>query len=488
MAIQQEQLNESSPTHRWWVLVIASLSTLLASVSAADIALALKPMLGEFHAGSQALVWVSLAYLVPFATVLLVAGKLADTYGHRGVLLGSLALFTVTSALGFVAWDVPSTIVIRALEGIGGAGLLVSLAFVSLSFPGEGRGLALGLWRAALLAGTVGGPPLGGLLVATLGWRSTMWAMAPFALIALVLGWLLLRQVPGEAGAVRRFDWGGALATVVGLSAFVVALNFTGSAASGSSTSSAGSSMGGGAGGIGTLSTVLYLVFLLSAVVFWWAVRHQPHPIIQLRLFTIPRFVYANLGTLIICVGMFSVMFFVPLFLQFQQGYSTLEAASAVLPVTVAAFLFGLLGGYLGERFGDALPSLVGFGLLAVGFVLLAQLTPSTPYSVTAIALTISGIGMSLPLAPTASAALGSVPQDSAGEASGIFNLFHNLGRPFGLATLGAILAVQSTASYQQIFWLSAIVAAVGALTALGLGWRVPARKQPAPGRPEVVH
>ncbi|GAC1343132.1 MAG: DHA2 family efflux MFS transporter permease subunit [Ktedonobacteraceae bacterium] len=491
MTTQQKQLNERSFIHRWWVLVIASLATLLAAASAADIALALKPMLDEFHAGSQALVWVSLAYLVPFATVLLVAGKLADTYGHKGVLLWSLALFTVTSALGFVAWDVPSTIVIRALEGFGGAGLLVSLAFVSLNFPGEGRGLALGLWRAALLAGTVGGPPLGGLLAATLGWRSTMWAMAPFALIALVLGWLLLRETPGEhkAGAARRFDWRGAIATLVGLSALVVALNFTGSAASGSGNASAGSSMGmGGGGGMGILITVLYLVFLFSAVIFWWAVRHHPHPIIQLRLFTIPRFVYANLGTLIICVGMFSVMFFVPLFLQFQQGYSTLSAASAILPVTVTAFLFGLLGGWVGERFGNALPSLVGFGLLAVGFVLLAQLTPSTPYGLTAVALSIAGIGMSLPLAPTASAALSSVPQEAAGEASGIFNLFHNLGRPFGLASLGVILAVQSAASYQQIFWLSAIVAGVGVLTALGLGWRTKVRSQKALCAPEVAH
>jgi predicted MFS family arabinose efflux permease len=243
----------------------------------------------------------------------------------------------------------------------------------------------------------------------------------------------------------------------------------------------------GGGGGMGLLSTVLYLLFLLSAVVFWWAVRHARQPIIQLRLFTVPRFVYATLGTLIICVGMFSVMFFMPLFLQFQQGYATLAAASAVLLVTGAAFLFGLLGGWLGERFGNALPALVGFVLLGIGFILLAQLTPSTPYGMTAVALSIAGIGMSLPLAPTASAALSSVPRESEGEASGIFNLFHNLGRPFGLATLGIILAVQSVASYQQIFWISAIVAGVGALTALGLGWRRAVREPQAASVPRLA-
>lgn len=92
------------------------------------------------------------------------------------------------------------------------------------------------------------------------------------------------------------------------------------------------------------LATGLWLVFALSALLFWWVVRHQPRPIIQPHLFTIPRFILANIGTLIICVGMFSVMFFVPLFLQYQQGYDTLAAASAILPVTVAAFIFGLFG------------------------------------------------------------------------------------------------------------------------------------------------
>lgn len=467
MSRSEEEATKRNSSTRWWVLAIATLATFLSAVSAADITLALKPLLDEFHTGAPALVWVSLAYLVPFATVLLVAGKLADTAGHRVVLLGSLAIFTVASALGFVANDVTSVIILRALAGIGGAGLLVSLAFVALSFPPRQQGFALGIWRGALLIGTVGGPPLGGLLVATLGWRSVMWALAPFGFLALIIGWATLREPPRSRGLTRAFDWVGAIATTVGLSAFVLALNFTGG-------SSGGGGMGGGSPMMGSLATALWVVFALSALLFWWDARHYPWPIIQTQLLTIPRFILANVGTLIICVGMFSVMFFVPLFLQYQQGYSTLAAASAILPVTVAAFVFGLFGGWLADRVGNAVPAVVGFALLAVGFVLLAQMNQATSYGFTALALTLTGIGMSLPLAPTAAAALGSVPTDSVGEASGIFNLFHNLGRPFGLAGLGTLLAVQAVSSYQEIFWLSAIVVAVGAIVSLGLGGKTP--------------
>jgi MFS family permease len=174
----QENLTRNG-VHKQWVLGIATLAVLLSSVSAADTTLALKPLLSEFHAGAPALVWVSLGYLVPFLAVLPVVGKLADTYGHRAVLLWSLAIFTVPSALGLAANNVASMIVLRTITKIDGAGLLVSLASVALSFLERQQGIALGIWRATLLIGTVGGPPLGGLLVATLGWPRSCERMLP---------------------------------------------------------------------------------------------------------------------------------------------------------------------------------------------------------------------------------------------------------------------------------------------------------------------
>lgn len=470
-------------TSRGWALGLGSLAIFLSSVSAAIITIALQPMLADLHAGGPALIWVSLAYLVPYASVLLVAGKLADTFGHRWVLLSSFALYGMASVLAAIAWNVPSAVAFRALQGVGGAGLMISVAWVAVAWAGRRQGLAIGIWRALLLAGTVGGPSLGGALTAWLGWRSVFWITAPPALLGLALAWAYLKE-PGPVREERRFDWLGAAATVVGLSALVAAMNFSGSVM-GAAPRQAASNQPAVSPQAVTV-WILYGLVVISALALWRSLERHPNPIIDVRLFAIPRFAFANAGTLLICVGMFSAMFFVPLFLQYQQHLSPLEAAAATLPITVMALIFGISGGWIADRLGLVIPSAAGFLLLAVGFVMLAQLRPETPYAFTALALALAGIGMSLPLSPTAVGALTSVSSQSEGEAAGIFNLAHNLGRPLGLGVLGVVLSVSSAHSFSEIFWLSAISAVLGFVAALGLATPT-AREEEQPGAPEVA-
>lgn len=452
-------------------LALASLAIFLSSASAAIITIALQPMLGEFHASGPALTWVSLAYLVPYAAVLPMTGKLADTFGQRPMLLVSLGLFTAASALGAVAWDVPSIVVFRALQGAAGGGLMISIAWVAVAWAGPRQGIALGIWRALLLGGTVGGPPLGGALTAWLGWRSIFWTAAPVALLALVLAWRLLPE-PGGPARDRRVDWAGAAATLIGLSALLVAMNVSGLVMGPAAAQPAGAPAAA-PGNPQTLAVwALYGLVVVSGLVLWRTLTRHQRPIIDSGLFTIPRFAFANVGTLIVCVGMFSAMFMVPLFLQYQQHLSPLGAAVATLPITGTALLFGVGGGWIADRLGLVVPSALGFLLLAGGFMMLAFLTPATPYWYTLIALVLAGTGMSLPLAPTALAAMTSVPPDSEGAAAGIFNLAHNLGRPLGLATLGIVLDVGASRSFDEIFWLSAAASGIGIVAALGLAAR----------------
>jgi Cu+-exporting ATPase len=451
-----------------WALALASMAIFLSSVSAAIITIALQPMLGQLHAGGPALIWISLAYLVPYAAVLPVAGKLADVVGQRRVLLASLALFTVASALSAAAWDLPSVVVFRALQGIGGAGLMISIAWVATTWAGPRQGFALGIWRAMLLAGTVGGPPLGGALTGWLGWRSVFWTVAPLALVNLALAWRFLPEPVGPARD-RRFDWAGGVAIVIGLGALLVALNSSGLVMGGAATRPSGSASPALVSPQVVVGWGLYAVVVASGLVVGRALARQPRPILDPSLFTIPRFGFANVGTLIVCVGMFSAMFMVPLFLQYQQHLSPLGAAAATLPITGTALIFGVGGGWIADRLGLVAPTAVGFLLLAGGFAMLAFLAPATPYWYTLIALVLAGIGMSLPLAPTAVAAMTSVPPESEGEAAGIFNLAHNLGRPLGLATLGIVLDVGVTGSFHEVFWLSALASGIGFVSALGL-------------------
>lgn len=454
-----------------WALGLGTLVVFLGAVSAAINTISLKPMAAALAAPAPAIIWVAVAYLVPFASVVLVAGKLADTIGHRRVLLASLAVYTVGSALGAIAGSVMAVVGYRVLQGIGGAGLLISLAWVTKAWDGPRQGMAVGIWRAFLLAGTVGGPPLGGALTALLGWRSVMWITAPAGLIALVLAWRYLRE-PGTPRGIGGFDWAGATSVVAGLSALIAALSTLGA--------------GSGAGTPATVTGALFAVAAAAALAWWWSLRRTASPVADLRLFRLPRFGWANVGTLMICVGMFSVMFFIPLFLQYYQRYTPMAAAAALLPATLVALAVGIAGGWITDRAGPVIPAVTGFALLGAGFVMFAFLTAATPAAYTETALILTGIGMALPLSPTALVAITAAGAGSEGEAAGIFNVAHNFGRPLGLGTLGVAFTTASLATYHDVFWGSAAYMLLAMAAAVGL--RAPRPAAPRPDRePEKV-
>ncbi|MGH8269939.1 MAG: MFS transporter, partial [Steroidobacteraceae bacterium] len=179
----------------------------------------------------------------------------------------------------------------------------------------------------------------------------------------------------------------------------------------------------------------------------------------------------------LVCIGMFSAMMFVPLELQYVDGYSALKATNALLPLTITAIMSGVWGGQITDRLGSALPWAAGFLVMAAGFVALAALGPATPPAVLLAIMTATGFGMALPLAPTAVEALTSVPEEVAGEAAGLFNFAHNMGRAMSLGIFGAFLVLTDAHSYSTIFWITAGLMVVASLLTLGL----PVRK-PAPG------
>lgn len=461
---------------RVWALAIAGLAIFVSSASASMVTLALPDMLRAMRNSAGDLTWISIAYLVPYAAVLPVAGKLADLRGHRPVLLWSFAIFALGSALGLSATHVWSVLAVRALAGVGGGGLTISMAWVASAWKGPRQGSALGVWRALLLAGTVGGPALGGILTASLGWQSVLWTPAPFALVGFALTIVLLKgerrgegreERPAEPGS---FDGYGALVLVMTLVAFLVVLGLSGLVMGPTAVRAAGPTSAAGSG-----ERVLWLLYGLVAagwLLLWRRLANARHPILDLDVIASRRSAFANLGTFLICVGMFSAMFFLPLELVEQQHMSVLEAALMTLPMAGSALLVGVSGGFLTDRLGVVRPTAFGFALLALSFVLLAFLRSTTPGWYALGALTLAGVGMGLPLAPTAVTAMESAPEDRAGEAAGVFNLSHNLGRPVGLAVLGVGLVPSLALSFSHVFLLSAAASLLGVFGSFGMARR----------------
>src|SRR5579883_2557682 len=375
------------------------------------------------------------------------------------VAVASLATFLSNMSAGIV--NVPIAEITRALGG--GDYALVAIMFISTQIR-EHQGLAFGFWRAALLSGTVAGPVIGGYLAVALGWRSLFWLAAPLAGALWLWALFLLEELPRRK---ERFDWVGSLIFLVGFSAFVVAL-----AVSGMDTMQAGLTTAIGKT-MGAMALMLYGVFVVAMILLWINQKTEKKPLFDVSLYRIRPFVLGNLGTWLVCVGMFSAMMFVPLELQYVRGYSELQATNSLLPLTVTAIVVGVWGGQITDRLGATLPWAAGFLVMTAGFVALAALGPQTPPALLFAIMTATGFGMALPLAPTAVTALTTVPEEAAGEAGGLFNFAHNMGRAMGLGILGALLVLDAAGSYSLIFWVTAGLMAVAAALTLGL----PARK-----------
>jgi MFS family permease len=456
----------------WSVVAVTSLATLLANLNASTLAVPLPDILKHLHGTPPDIIWLPLAYLLPFAVTVPVVGKLADAWGHRPIFLWGLATFAVSSALSGVATGIPVLLVYRALAGIGAGMTLLSIAFITFSFPeGPGQAMPLSIWRVCVLGGTMVGPVAGGLLDVWLGWRGVFWPFAVLGAVAWLWG-LTLRE-PGVQRD-RRMDWAGGAAVLFGLSAFVVALNTSGLSMGAAQNRQGASAMGG------PVLDILWAVFLLGLVTLLIRQRTAARPILDVSLYLNRRFALGNLGTLFICVAMFSAMFFVPLYLEYVRHWNAWQTALAILPAGIASVVFGVWGGSLTARYGATWPWAIGFGLMALGFLVLAQVQPDTPPSLILWGVTTVGAGTGLPIGPTAQAAMGYVAPAQAGEAAGVFNLAHNMGRPLGLGTLGALLAPTVVASYQQIFWATVAVMLVGSLLAFALG-PAPATRRPEP-------
>ncbi|TAM78264.1 MFS transporter [bacterium] len=451
--------NDVSP---FTIVAITSIATFLSNLSAGIVNVPLPKIVQAFHGGSFDLVYVVISYLVPYAVVMPVVGKLGDACGHRRIFLWGLGLYALTSAFAGYAPNIASLVALHTLQGLGGGIILVSIVFISAQIR-ERTGLALGTWRAALLSGTVAGPVVGGYLSAYWGWPSIFWVTAPIAALVWIWSAFALEELPRSGEG--RFDWVGSLSFVVAFSALVVALAASGSAMD---TMASGLSKAIGAT-MGTMALMLYGLFIVGLAVLWFNQRTEKQPLFDMSLYRIRPFVLGNVGTFLVCVGMFSAMMFVPLELQYVGGYSALQASNALLPLAVTAIVVGVWGGWLTDRLGEVTPWVMGFTIMVAGFILLALLGPSiSPLALTTI-MVIEGIGMALPLAPTAVSALTHVPEGSAGEAGGLFNFAHNMGRAVSLGVFGAMLQVTKPASYTLIFLVTAAAMVVGVTLVVGL-------------------
>lgn len=429
-----------------WLLIGISLGYFLVLLDTTIVNVALPAIGHDLGGGLAGLQWVINAYILVFASLLLGAGVLADSFGAKRLFLAGLVTFALVSLLSAFAPSLYLLIALRALLAVGGAFLTpASMALITHNYPDpKQRARATGIWASITVIGMAAGPLVGGILVDTLGWRWIFLINFPIALLSLVLCARLVSETPLRPH--RSFDIGGQFTSILAVATLTYAL-IEGSE-------------------LGWTSPVILGAFaasLVLGVAFVLIEARSAAPMLPLRLFqnaTISSLMYFGLVINFVLAGM---LFLVSLYFQQVRGYSAFVSGLAFLPLGLPMILNATLTGRIVGRVGAKIPMMYGSFLFIVGTLLLLLSDSRSNYAITAVSLIVMGFGMTSILPALLATVMSVAPRDLLGTASGAVNSSRQLGGAIGVAILGALL--HESPDFISGFHLSFQVAAVALLS-----------------------
>src|SRR6266567_6296771 len=405
------------------ILLVLCLSLLVVVIDNTVLNTALPTLARVLHAGTSSLQWITDAYTLCFAALLIPAGALGDRYGRRLSLLGGLAVFALGSTAAAFASGTGTLIAARVVMGLGAAFVMpATLSILNAVFPPKERPQAIAAWSAVAGVGIVIGPTLGGLLLSHFWWGSVFLINIP--LVALALAGVLLTVPETAEPGVHRLDLPGTLLVAGALFAIVDAII---EAPARGWTSPA--TLAETAAGLAAL-----------AVFAWWELRIE-HPLIDLRVFAVRAFSTAAASVTVIFFALFGSLFVLTQYLQLVHGYSPLSAGLRALPFALAMGAVSPLSPILAKRLGTRVIIPAGMALMGLGLLDLSTAGVDTAYPALALAVAIMGAGMGLVMAPASTTIMTTVPARQAGAGSAINDTIREVGGALGIAIIGSLSA-----------------------------------------------
>jgi EmrB/QacA subfamily drug resistance transporter len=447
-----------------WTLIAICGGTFMLLVDVTIVQVALPRIQRELHASFTDLQWVIDAYALTLSALILTSGTLADRIGRKRVFIGGLTLFTLASLMCGLSGNASFLIFARGVQGIGGAAMFAtSLALIAQEFPGPERAGAIAAWGATVGGAVAVGPLIGGVLTDGLGWQWIFFVNIPIGLATIAISAKRLVNVRDPEAV--RLDWLGLITFSGALFLLIFGLL-------------RGSDVGWGS----TLIVCALAGAVLLLVAFLVVELRQPRPMFDLSLFRNRAFCGVSLATFAVGAGMFAMFPYITFYLQNDLGYSPLQGGLRLLPATLLTFVVPLATRGLAGRVAPRALLGGGLGLTALGLGTMHGLTPGSTWTALLPGLLLTGAGIGLSNPAIANIALGVVPAERSGMASGISNTFRIGGLAVGVAALGAIFQHRVQSTLQSALGgnqseLAKAVASGGARAAAGL----------AHGRPDIV-
>lgn len=414
------------PAYKWIALSVTTIGSLMAAIDSTIVILALPNMLQDLHSDLVKMTWVIMAYIMVSTVLQLTFGRMADMFGRVRMYNMGFVVFTAGSVLCGVALNDTFLIAARVVQGVGGAMLTAnSMAIITEVFPPEQRGQAMGFNAVTWGAGSVLGPVLGGFILAVTNWRWIFLINLPIGIIGTLCAYLLLHEIEPKPDH-EQFDLFGACSFCIGLVTLLLGVM---------------NSIGGDWLSLSVLGMLTLAVFAFVCFIVWE--RRSTHPMLDLHLFMSSHYTFSVLAATFQSLANFAVNFLILFYLQGVRGYNPLTAALLILPLPVLTSLLGPLGGRWADRdrFHGATPATAGLLLQVVSLVILAFLTPATPYILLAASLGLMGVGGAIFWSPNTSSTMGAAPRHRLGVASATLNTMRNIGMVCSFALSLAVAA-----------------------------------------------
>jgi EmrB/QacA subfamily drug resistance transporter len=409
---------------RWIALALLCFAQFIVVLDASIVNVAL-PSIGEGLDFSQAnLAWVVNAYVLTFGGFLLLGGRMADLLGRRRVFIGGLLLVAAASlAAGFASTE-GQLIAARAAQGLGAAIISpAALSIVTTTFrDGAERNKALGAWGAVAGAGGAAGVLFGGILTDGLGWEWVLWINVPVALVVAAFAPRLIAESRSES-ATRHFDAAGAVTVTAGLSLLVYAIVDATDA------------------GWASLQTLGLLGISAALIASFIVIElRSKSPLMPFRIFRIRTLTGANAVGLLVGASLFSMFFFITLYMQQVLGYSAIEAGLAYLPLALMIIVSAGIASQLVTRIGFKPVLAAGMLLIAGALVWFSQVSVGGGFLEDILGPSLlAATGLGFAFVTTTIAAVSGVRDQESGLASGLINTSQQVGGALGLAVLATV-------------------------------------------------
>jgi DHA2 family multidrug resistance protein len=419
---------EWHPRHNPWLITLTVMLAVFMEVLDTSIAnIALPHIAGGLSATPEEATWVLTSYLVANAIVLPMTGWLGNYFGRKRVLLSCIVMFTFASVLCGLAWDLPTLVIARILQGLGGGAMVpIAQAIMLESFPPQKRGAAMAVFAQGVVVAPILGPTLGGWITDSYSWRWIFYINVPVGIFAVLMAKWVVEDPPYiKRNVEATIDYVGFALLAVWLGTMQIVLD-----------------KGQEADWLGAewvrwftfASVVSFFTFI------WWEFKID-HPLVDLRVFKNRNFTIGLILMTSLAAILYGTTAQLPLFLQTLMGYPALQAGYAMSPRGVAAFITTFFVGRMVGKIRMRWMLCIGFVTLAYSSFLLANINLQVGLRNVIWPSVVNGFAISFIFVPLTTATMSQLGQAQIGNASGLYNLMRNLGGSIGIAFVTTMLA-----------------------------------------------